>query len=642
MKKLLYILASAAMLLNSSCSDMLEAETQSSFDDSVVFANYTLAEYNIYSIYQTFMQDKSYRNRYHIWYGFNTDIEWYNSSDPTAGKVRVAGYDVPLNESQAKLDEADGIFSWMYTAIERCNLCIEGIRQYGNPAGNRDMAYLLGEALTLRAMVYYDLTKAWGDVPARFSSISSETIYLPKSDRDEIYKQCIADLQEAADYLYWPNEQPVTTLTTRVNKAFAKGLLARFCLTAAGYALRPAEGQIGTGDAGTVRRSSRVEAGGEWADNVLYDIALKACQDVIAQEGKSVMLAPDFKQIWKDMMQYQNTVAGGETLFAIPYGHESALRGQWNSQFAIAHSAANTYVEKSRGGSVGPVPTMYWEYDEGDVRRDVSCVNYNFRAVDTKSGADVYLKDYINPNQPSPTGIARWYFGKFRYEWMNVRISSDDGIKPMVLRYSDVLLMAAECANELNDLNTAKGYLQKVRQRAFGSNTAAVEAYMNGITSKDAMFKAIFAERALEFCGEMIRKQDLIRWGLLGDAMDDTVAKLQALRSHTDYTSAITGRTYPYSQIGTAMYFRLAENNLELQMYGLNPGETTVPTGDGWIQWGEYDDQNVAKFDYIKESKISNERIDALMFLDPDTRQYWPIFASMLSTNPMLKNDYGY
>ncbi|MBQ8916141.1 MAG: RagB/SusD family nutrient uptake outer membrane protein, partial [Alistipes sp.] len=337
-------------------------------------------------------------------------------------------------------------------------------------------------------------------------------------------------------------------------------------------------------------------------------------------------------------MQYQNTIAGGETLFAIPYGHENALRGQWNYQFAIYHQNANNYVEKQRGGGVGPVPTMYWEYDEGDMRRDATCVNYAFRAAEK----DEFLKSYIDINKPSPSGIAKWYFGKFRYEWMNVRVSSDDGVKPMILRYSDVLLMAAECANELNDLNTAKGYLKKVRQRAFGSNTAAVEAYMDGITSKEQMFKAIFAERALEFCGEMLRKQDLIRWGLLGDAMDETVAKLQALRTHTDYTSTITGRTYPFSQIGTGMYFRLTENDTELLMYGLNPGETTAPTGNGWIQWGEYNDAGEVKYDYIKESKISDERIDALMFLDPDTRQYWPIFASMLSTNPMLKNDYGY
>ena len=38
---------------------------------------------------------------------------------------------------------------------------------------------------------------------------------------------------------------------------------------------------------------------------------------------------------------------------------------------------------------------------------------------------------------------------------------------------------------------------------------------MNAISGKDAMFKAIVDERAFEFCGEMTRKFDLIRWGLL-------------------------------------------------------------------------------------------------------------------------------
>ena len=75
----------------------------------------------------------------------------------------------------------------MYTAIERANLAIEGLRKYGNVEADANMAYLLGEALTLRAMVYYDLCKAWGDVPARFEPVTSETTYLPKSSREVIF-----------------------------------------------------------------------------------------------------------------------------------------------------------------------------------------------------------------------------------------------------------------------------------------------------------------------------------------------------------------------------------------------------------------------------------------------------------------------
>ena len=94
------------------------------------------------------------------------------------------------NNAQLNLD--NGPFAKMYEAIERANLCIEGIREYGKPAENADMAYLLGEVLTLRAMIYYDLVKAWGDVPARFDPTTSETIYKAKESRDVIFKQLLA------------------------------------------------------------------------------------------------------------------------------------------------------------------------------------------------------------------------------------------------------------------------------------------------------------------------------------------------------------------------------------------------------------------------------------------------------------------
>ncbi|MBG7610678.1 RagB/SusD family nutrient uptake outer membrane protein, partial [Polaribacter sp. BAL334] len=103
--------------------------------------------------------------------------------------------------------------SWamIYLGIERANICIRGIRQYGNPEPGNELGQLLGEALTLRALYYSDLIKAWGDVPARFEPINSETIYIEKSSRDIIYKQLIADLGEASALVPWPNESATTT-----------------------------------------------------------------------------------------------------------------------------------------------------------------------------------------------------------------------------------------------------------------------------------------------------------------------------------------------------------------------------------------------------------------------------------------------
>ena len=79
------------------------------------------------------------------------------------------------------------------------------------------------------------------------------------------------------------------------------------------------------------------------------------------------------------------------------------------------------------------------------------------------------------------------------------------------------------------------GLAAQVRNRAFAvaDRPANVEAYVNAISSKADMLKAIQKERLLEFPGEMLRKQDLIRWNLLGTAVRQTVTDMRALRDRT-------------------------------------------------------------------------------------------------------------
>ena len=125
-------------------------------------------------------------------------------------------------------------YAKFYEGIERANLAIQGIRKYGNIENNKDMAQLLGEALTLRAVIYNDLIKAWGDVPARFEPNNADNMYLPRTNRDVIYKQLLADLEEAEGYCYWANENNITKTTERVSKDFVKALRARLALYAGG------------------------------------------------------------------------------------------------------------------------------------------------------------------------------------------------------------------------------------------------------------------------------------------------------------------------------------------------------------------------------------------------------------------------
>ena len=610
------VLAAAASL--TSCEGGLSTPTQSSFDESVVFSNYQLAEYNIFSIYEVFGHTNCHRGRYLPWYGFNTDIALYLSTTDD-DKRDIAAYSILANNSQLNLD--NGPYNELLVGVERANLCIKGIRTYGNVENDPQMASLLGEALTARALLYTELLKAYGEVPARFEPITPETIYVNKADKDVIFKQLLADLEEAFGYMKWPNQSTVTSTTDRPSLAFAKGLYARLALMASGYSLRPDEGKVGTGDKGTVRLSNDPEL----SKAALYPKALSALKDVIDNAGLSLI---DFEQLWRDFNN-MDLAAGKEVIYSLP---QSDSRGRWNYTFAVRNEGSTVWspTASNRGGTVGPTPSFYYKYGANDVRRDVSCVNFKLK------------KDSDQVDKQMLAGVDNWYFGKFRFDWMQ-RVpytgGNDDGIKPVYMRYADILLMAAEIANSsamgsARDEDYAKARLLEVRKRAYKGNEAEAEAYVKSLSGEEAIFNAIVDERALEFVGEMLRKSDLIRWNLLKVKMDEANAELEKFYN----------REAPYNTFGPAVWYKYAADGVTLQTYGFKPGElatTTVgPEGEGWVC---YTDSKGAATEYFKLGETGEKKIGSFYDNDPNTRQWWPIPAVTLTNSQgALKNDYGF
>ena len=609
----------AAASLTSCDEDGLTTPTQSSFDESVVYSNYTLAEYNVFGIYEVFGHTNCHRGRYLPWYGFNTDIELYNNTNVDE-KSQIPRYSMTVTNGQLNL--ANGPYNELMGGIERANLSIRGIRQYGNPEGNPEMAALLGEALCARALLYTELLKAYGEVPARFEPISPETIYINKSDKDVIYKQLLADLEEAFGYMSWPGQSKQTATTDRPSLAFAKGLYARLALMASGYSLRPGEGLVGTGDPGTVRLSNDPALQKE----VLYPKALAALKDVIDNAGLSLM---DYETLWREFNN-MDTAAGKEVIYVIP---SSDTRGRWNYTFAIRTEGNPAWSQgptSSRGGTAGPVPTLYWKYGKEDVRRDMSCVNWKWVKGD---GANV--AELAGPND--------WYFGKFRLEWQTkspYNGGNDDGIKPVYMRYADILLMAAEIANDpacgTRDENFAKQCLLEVRKRAYKGNEGLATAYVNGLSGQDAVFDAIVDERALEFVGEMLRKNDLIRWNLLKTKMDESQAELKKYLERTD----------KYADFGPSIWYRNnADGSIQLYGYDAQTSVDAAPAGEGWICDVDY-------FKFTSEDKETGEtvmsesatkKLNSFYDNDPNTRQWWPIpEATLTNSQGTLVNDYGF
>lgn len=577
----------------------LEAPTQSTLDGSSVYSVYSLAEAEVMSIHVSFGETNSYRGRFLPYYGLNTDVEVPSGSAPSFAsknddKQNLVNYDT--SESNGQMNTDNNAYAKFYEGIERANLAIEGLRQYGDVANNKNMAQLLGEALTLRAVIYADLTKAWGDVPARFTPNSNDNIYMPRCNRDSIYKVLLADLKEAEDYCYWPNQNSVTKTTERVSKSFVKALRARIALYAGGYGLR--------GD------GYRLSKDPELAPEKMYQIAKEECEDIInAGYNKLGSFKENFTKLCQD-----NVTAGGESIWEIPF---SDGRGRVLYTWGVKHEKADQYTKQPQGGVNGPTPYLYYDFDADDARRDITCVPYQ------------WSKELVNgKSHQELRKISQWCFGKLRYEWMKriVTSTNDDGVNFQYMRLADVYLMAAEAENQLGNTSTAWNYMEPVLARVLpAAKVNALKAKY--CASKDAFQQGIIEQRGFEFAGEQLRKADLVRWGIIDNKMAEAKQKL------TD----LANRQGAYEGLPDKIYYTLDTDGETLKLYGLNKGEDNADKikeleAAGW--------ENKSWFVSNGANIITEDYINGLYVEQPSTHCLWPIWKTFIDkSNGYLNND---
>lgn len=577
----------------------LEAPTQSTLDGSSVYSVYSLAEAEVMSIHVSFGETNSYRGRFLPYYGLNTDVEVPSGTAPSFAsknddKQNLLNYDT--SESNGQMNTDNNAYGKFYEGIERANLAIEGLRQYGDVANNKNMAQLLGEALTLRAVIYADLTKAWGDVPARFAPNNNDNIYMPRCNRDSIYKVLLADLKEAEDYCYWPNQNSITKTTERVSKSFVKALRARIALYAGGYGLR--------GD------GYRLSKDPELAPEKMYQIAKEECEDIIkAGYNKLGSFKENFTKLCED-----NVTAGGESIWEIPF---SDGRGRVLYTWGVKHASKDQYTQQNQGGVNGPAPYLYYDFDADDARRDITCVPYQ------------WSKELVNgKSHQELRKISQWCFGKLRYEWMKriVTSTNDDGVNFQYMRLADVYLMAAEAENQLGNTSTAWNYMEPVLARVLpAAKVNALKAKY--CASKDAFQQGIIEQRGFEFAGEQLRKADLVRWGIIDNKMAEAKQKL------TD----LANRQGAYEGLPDKIYYTLDTDGETLKLYGLNKGEDNADKikelkAAGW--------ENNSWFVSNGANIITEDYINGLYVEQPSTHCLWPIWKTFIDkSNGYLNND---
>ena len=503
MKKILYnisIMVLAGAMLTS-CKKFLDRRSESQFDSETTFENSSKAEMVVLGIYEL-----SFNRELYYQFGMGTD-ECISTEGETNSKNQFANYvyspDIVPTDT----------YGSMYKAIEYANICIKKLSAMKgtSDADQKKINMLLGESYALRAMSYMNVVRFFGDVPYPTIPVQDAGTFISsRVNRDSVYDGCVADLQKAVDLLPWKSEGMIPT-PERFSKNAAYGILARTALYAAGFSLR---WDLTTYSPASIKLAQRPDAN---RIKQLYQIASDACNAVM-QKGENSLL-PSYENVFRDLVSGK-------------YNNESMLEyGQYGADVnrsAIGYTNGMFSHTSSMYGkaqpAMGVMPTFYYDFEDGDTRRDVSICTYGITAT--------------NGRQLNPYGSNT--IGKFRVTWKSAAgtaINKRDINWPW-LRYSDILLMYAEAQNELNNGPTpaAKAAYEQVRKRGFGGDASKI-----GTTpAAYADFRnAIINERKLELAFEGWRRTDLVRWGIQFEALTQCKQNLIDMANKTGKYSTI-------------------------------------------------------------------------------------------------------
>lgn len=509
-----------------SCADeFLDQASPSEMTDETVWNSTYYTGQRVNMLYAGMVDgDRTYDQDITIKWGLNSDVELVDGLGSNATNTThyrgVGNY----NASPAFSNFSN---SWndMYAIIEDANLNIEGIRGSSllSSSDSTTMKRYLGESLTIRAMIYFDLLRYWGDIPLKLESSDADlsNAYIGKTDRDEIMDTLMVDLEEAISYLPWADE--VSSYTTEhVTKGYAHGLLAQIALTRAGWAIRE-EAKSGYETASdysdAVYPTQRPDADTRKA---LYEKALEHLSAIIT--NGTHQLNPSFYDEWYQLNQLTLDQSYHENIFEIPMGLGDS--GELGYTVGVRMNGTNTLYGYSNSSGVMKVTAMlFYSYDPTDTRRDITCSPIQI----VQSGSQT-VEEMLG-NTPFGLYVGKWDPRMMSDAWKSQNIVATAkqgyGINPVKLRYSQVLLYYAEVMNELagspdarydGDAGiTAREALAQVHNRAFdAADQADAQAYINNIPAdKESFFDAIVQENAWELAGEGMRKWDLIRWNLL-------------------------------------------------------------------------------------------------------------------------------
>ena len=369
----------------------------------------------------------------------------------------------PVNENLKNL------WDWMFAGVNRANYIME----FKDKTDFDGKEQLIGETRFLRAYYNFELVKWFGAIPLkidqRFAPTDVET--LPRASKSEVYAAIEADLIYAIENL---SIQPAQM--GRVTKGAAQALLGKAYLY----------------------------------QNKFSEAAL-VLQDVI--NAQNYDLVDDYDTIFENAGEN-----GIESVFEVQYtdiqGAGFGCLQCSEGNVAVGFSGIRNYTgPQFTSGFSFNVPTeeAYNAYEPGDNRRDVAILDIVEWANQTGAtyGEGFEHTGYFNKK----------YLPRYRSPQAQGDLNLTNPNNYRAIRFADVLLMAAEAFNRGNISDeTARGYLNRVRQRAFGDLNHDISAAGAALTD------FIYDERRRELMGEGHRFFDLVRTNRAANTIPGFVA----------------------------------------------------------------------------------------------------------------------
>ena len=484
----------------SSCADKLELLNPNQQTSSTFGFNADDLEESVIAAYNHIRMEGSYAR-----VGYTIDVcrgdEAWNASQV---------WYLPFDDMNAEVTSDITWWPWRewYYTINVCNFALSRCGE-DNSQLTEKMKHIKGQMLFLRGLAYYNLAGYYQNPPliTDYETYSSlDGLYGKNSTYDEVLDQVEKDFSEAKDLL--PSRD--------TGSEWAGGRTT--CGSAAGYYARTL----------MVRHK--------------YSEALTVLKDIIDKKYGTYRLMDNYGDNFREGTAYENN---DESLFEVQYldyGNQgpddewtpvntspnasqgSAIEsnfgpGEYGGWADIAASPWLYQLFKQERTTEGKLdPRLYWTI--GTYETDWEGFEYGNVAYTHELKAD---KDLITNKTFGGLPIAK--FTNLRTGLYSTVITGlKDGINLRMMRYSDVLLRAAECENEVNGpTQQAIDWINEVRRRA---NLKDLE--LEDFDTADKLFEQIAnIERPKEFGCEFGRGFDLIRWGFFYDQ-----GRLQQLKEH--------------------------------------------------------------------------------------------------------------